>query len=86
MLPETNVISVAVVRATRIQASRLPSGATSKSSSFSTSYPVHPPTFSVFDYHDIDWTVFVVIVLYHVIEVINSQTISETNGVMTANT
>ena len=52
----------------------------------STSYPVHPPTFSVFDYHDIDWTVFVVIVLQHVIEVINSQTISETNGVMTANT
>ena len=76
-LPETNVLCVAVVRATRIQASRLPSGATSKSSSFSTSYPVHPPTF---DIHDIDWTVYLVIVLYHVIEVINSQTISETNG------
>ena len=75
LLPETNVLCVAVVRATRIQASRLPSGATSKSSSFSTSYPVHPPTF---DIHDIDWTIY--LVLYHVIEVINSQTISERNG------
>ena len=35
-LPWTNDIFVAVVQATRIQASRLPSGATSKSSSFST--------------------------------------------------
>ena len=87
LLPEFNVFLVAVVRATRIQASRLPSGATSKSTSFLNQLSsASANILCVFDYHDIDWTVFVVIVLYHFIEVINSQTISEPNGVMTANT
>ena len=85
-LPWTNDIFVAVVQATRIQASRLPSGATSKSSSFSTSNQCIRQhilcSWHSWHWLDIPYT----ICKNHIVEVINSQTISETNGVLTANT